>query len=159
MLQKTIQSKFKTSDLAEGLQRQMLWPDKDTKDVYYEHEPVMASSTASKEPQIPETPATNNSSTPPPAPAPEAQSTPAPKVQSNPGPPAGATLAPVEDRPPAASEILLTLLAKSLKVPTEQVAVSKSIKALTGGECSTASLMEEVIANTYVITRPLNLRK
>jgi hypothetical protein len=142
MLRKTIQAKFKTSDLAAGLQRQMLWPEKDAKDVYYEHDPVI---TTSKESQsTSETPSSNDSSS-----TTEVNSLAAHIIKSKPEPPVGETLAPVEDRPPAASEVLLVLLAKSFKVSTEQVVVSKSIKALTGGKYSTVFLAKRMIADTY----------
>ncbi|CRG88166.1 fatty acid synthase subunit alpha, fungi type [Talaromyces islandicus] len=139
MLRKTIQSKFKTSDLASGLERQMLWPEKDAKDVYYEHDPVIPSSTASKEPSISETPVPNNSFS-----SAEVNLPAAPVISSKPEPPIGITLAPLEDRLPVANEVLLVLLAKSLKVSTEQVVGSKSIKALTGGR---STLENEIIGD------------
>lgn len=142
MMRKTIQAKFKTSDLAAGLQRQMLWPEKDAKDVYYEHDPVI---TAPKESPPMSEKASPNS---PPS-ATEVNLPAAHIINPKPEPPVGSTLAPVTDRQPVASEVLLVLLAKGLKVSTEQIVVSKSIKVLTGGKLLKFSLIRPLSSNIF----------
>ncbi|KAH8693925.1 fatty acid synthase alpha subunit [Talaromyces proteolyticus] len=133
MIKRTIETKRKTRDLATGLQRQLLWPEKDTKDVYCEPEPVPLT------PDVPTQTEKTASSTPQTtSQQPISTSAPAPTAVAQ------VKLAPVEDRLPSAREVLFVLLSKGLKISVGQVTGSKSLKALTGGR---STLENEIVGD------------
>lgn len=119
MAKKTLATKYEAHDAARSLQRQILCYNKDTKDIYYDVDPV------EDEPEpAAEAPAASSSATAPSASAPV----------SAPAPASAGPAAQVPDAPVTATDILRALVAQKLKKPLMDIPLSKAIKDLVGGE-------------------------
>lgn len=127
MARRTLASKYEAYDAATSVQRQILCYNKDSKEIYYDVDPV------EDEPE----PAAEPASTAAPA-APAA----APAAGAPPPPPSAGPAAAVEDVPVTAVDILRTLVAQKLKKSLADVPLSKAIKDLVGGKspCANATV-------------------
>jgi fatty acid synthase subunit alpha len=129
MAKKTLASKYEAHDAARSLQRQILCYNKDTKDIYYDVDPV------EDEPE-------------PSADAPTPSSSAPAAIASVPvAAPAAASAGPaaqVPDAPVTATDILRSLVAQKLKKPLQDIPLSKAIKDLVGGK---STLQNEILGD------------
>lgn len=137
MAKRTIASKYEAFDAAKSLQRQILCSAKDSKEIYYEGDPI------EEETEPAAAPAPSSSSA---APAPAAAATP---VAAAPAASSAGPAASVPDAPVTALDIVRALIAQKLKKPFLEIPLSKAIKDLVGGMCSYfRKYMHLIIANT-----------
>ena len=120
MAKRTLAAKYEAYDAAKSVQRQILCYNKDVKEIYYDVDPVIEEEAAP--------PASDGSSTNPPA-APAVSSAP---VAAAPSPSSGPAAA-VADVPVQAVDILRSLIAQKLKKSLADIPLSKAIKDLVGG--------------------------
>jgi len=118
MAKKTLAAKYEAYDAAKSVQRQILCYCKDSKEIYYDVDPV------EDEPE----PAATDSAPRAPSGAPAAASA----VLAAPLPSAGPA-AQVPDAPVQAVDIVRALIAQKLKKPLLEVPLSKAVKDLVGG--------------------------
>jgi fatty acid synthase subunit alpha len=126
MAKRTLASKYEAYDAAKSVQRQILCYNKDAKEIYYDVDPV------EDEPEAP-APAASSSSAPAAAAA-------APVAAAAPPPSAGPA-AQVPDAPVQALDIVRALVAQKLKKPLQDIPLSKAIKDLVGGKCTSCWLL------------------
>ena len=126
MAKRTLASKYEAYDAALSVQRQILCYNKDSKEIYYDVDPIeeapAISSSKSGSP-TPSAPAPTSSAPSPAAPPPQ-----------NSGP-----VAVVADVPVTAVDIVRSLIAQKLKKPFAEIPLSKAIKDLVGGQCGQGS--------------------
>lgn len=122
MAKRTLAAKYEAYDAAKSVQRQILCYNKDSKEIYYDVDPV------EEEPEAPAAAAEGGA-----APAPAAASA-APVAVAAPPPPGAGPAAQVADVPVQAVEIVRALIAQKLKKPYLEVPLSKAIKDLVGGK-------------------------
>jgi fatty acid synthase subunit alpha len=120
MARRTLASKYEAYDAATSVQRQILCYNKDSKEIYYDVDPVEEEAEAPAASPAPSAPA-----------APAAAAAPAPTAVA-PTPSAGPAAA-VDDIPVTAVDVLRTLVAQKLKKGLSDVPLSKAIKDLVGG--------------------------
>lgn len=125
MAKRTLASKYEAYDAAKSVQRQILCYNKDAKEIYYDVDPVEEEAAAPVEAGAT---APSSSSAPAPNSAPAAAAPP----PSSTGPAAA-----VVDTPVLAVDIVRSLIAQKLKKPLTEIPLSKAIKDLVGGQCST----------------------
>lgn len=118
MAKRTIASKYEAYDAAKSIQRQILCYNKDTKEIYYDVDPVE---------EEPEPVAAEASPSAAPAAA-------APSAAAAPPPPSAGPAAQVPDAPVPAVDIVRALVAQKLKKPVQDIPLSKAIKDLVGGK-------------------------
>ena len=131
MAKRTLASKYEAYDAAKSVQRQILCYNKDSKEIYYDADPVIEEQAAA--PASGEAPPPSSSSAPPPAPAA------APASAPSAGPAAA-----VADVPVQAVDILRALIAQKLKKPLSEIPLSKAIKDLVGGK---STLQNEILGD------------
>jgi len=117
MAKKTLAAKYEAYDAAKSVQRQILCYNKDSKEIYYDVDPV------EDEPEPAAESASNASS----AAAPTAAAAVAAP------PPSAGPAAQVPDAPVQAVDIVRALIAQKLKKPLLEVPLSKAVKDLVGG--------------------------
>lgn len=122
MAKRTLASKYEAYDAAKSVQRQILCYNKDSKEIYYDVDPVVEEEAA---PAGGDTPAPSSSSAP-------AKSS-APAAAAAPSPPSSGPAAAVDDAPVQAVDIVRSLIAQKLKKPLAEIPLSKAIKDLVGG--------------------------
>lgn len=122
MAKRTLASKYEAYDAALSVQRQILCYNKDSKEIYYDVDPVEEEAT----PVAAEggAPAPSSSSAPIQISAP---------VATAPHPAASGPAAAVADTPVLAVDIVRSLIAQKLKKPLAEIPLSKAIKDLVGG--------------------------
>ena len=120
MAKRTLASKYEAYDAALSVQRQILCYNKDSKEIYYDVDPVEEAPAPSS--------SDNGSSTPS---APAASS--AAPITAAPPPPSSGPAAAVADAPVTAVDIVRSLIAQKLKKPLAEIPLSKAIKDLVGG--------------------------
>ncbi len=123
MAKRTLTSKYEAYDAALSVQRQILCYNKDSKEIYYDVDPVEEE--AAPAPAIGEASVSGSSSKPAPSSAPVAI------------PPPPASLGPasaVADAPVLAVDIVRSLISQKLKKPLAEIPLSKAIKDLVGGQ-------------------------
>ncbi|KAF2457726.1 hypothetical protein BDY21DRAFT_284996 [Lineolata rhizophorae] len=135
MAKRTLASKYEAHDAALSVQRQIYCYSKDTKDIYYDVDPVEEEAEAAPAPA-----GDASSSAPPPAAGAPA---PAPAAAASPPPSAGPAVA-VPDAPVSATDVLRTLVAQKLKKPLMEIPLSKAIKDLVGGK---STLQNEILGD------------
>lgn len=123
MAKRTLAAKYEAYDAAKSVQRQILCYNKDSKEIYYDVDPV------EEEPETPAAASTDGG-----AAAPAAAAAAAPVAVAAPPPPGAGPAAQVPDAPVQAVEIVRSLIAQKLKKPYLEVPLSKAIKDLVGGE-------------------------
>lgn len=119
MAKRTIAAKYQAHDAAKSLQRQILCYNKDSKEIYYDVDPV--------EDEPAPAAATETS-------AASASSGGAAPAAAAPSAPSAGPAASVPDAPVGALEIVRSLIAQKLKKPYTEVPLSKAIKDLVGGK-------------------------
>lgn len=117
MAKRTLNSKYEAYDAAKSVQRQILCYNKDSKEIYYDVDPV------EEEPEP--TPSSSGDAVDAPAAAPAAAAAPPP--------PSSGPAEKVPDEPVQAVDIVRALIAQKLKKPLLDVPLSKAIKDLVGG--------------------------
>lgn len=120
MAKRTIASKYEAFDAAKSLQRQILCSAKDSKEIYYEGDPIEEES----EPAAAPAPSSSSAASAPAAAAP---------VAAAPAAPSSGPAASVPDAPVTALDIVRALIAQKLKKPFLEIPLSKAIKDLVGG--------------------------
>ena len=124
MAKRTLASKYEAYDAALSVQRQILCYNKDSKEIYYDVDPV-------EEAPVPSS--GNSSSSTAPASATHAASSVTPAAAAPPPPSSGPAVA-VADVPVTAVDIVRSLIAQKLKKPLAEIPLSKAIKDLVGGK-------------------------
>lgn len=124
MAKRTLATKYEAYDAATSVQRQILCYSKDTKEIYYDVDPV------EEEPEAPAAASSSGGASAAPAAAAAA-----PIAVAAPPPSAGPAAA-VADAPVTAVDIVRSLIAQKLKKGLNDVPLSKAIKDLVGGMCS-----------------------
>jgi len=128
MAKRTLAAKYEAYDAALSLQRQVLSYSKDGKEIYYDVEPI------ADEPEPASAAASSASASSAPSSAPAAA-----VAMAAPAPSAGPAAA-VADAPVTATDIVRSLIAQKLKKSLADVPLSKAIKDLVGGVCSSPNL-------------------
>ncbi|KAF2743157.1 hypothetical protein M011DRAFT_481111 [Sporormia fimetaria CBS 119925] len=131
MAKRTLASKYEAHDAAHTISRQILCYNKDTKDIYYDVDPVEDE----PEPAAASAPAGGASSAP--AAAAAAPVAAAPAASAGPA-------AQVPDEPVTATDVLRALVAQKLKKPLLDIPLSKAIKDLVGGK---STLQNEILGD------------
>lgn len=121
MARRTLASKYEAYDAATSVQRQILCYNKDSKEIYYDVDPVEEEESAAEAA---------------PAAAPSAVvAAPTPAVATAAPPPNSAgPAAAVEDAPVTSVDVLRSLVAQKLKKSLADVPLTKAIKDLVGGK-------------------------
>jgi len=120
MARRTIGLKYEAFDAAKSLQRQILCYNKDSKEIYYDVDPVEEEAAA---------PTAEASSGAAPSSTPAAAAAPA----AAPAAPSAGPAASVADTPLPAVDVVRALIAQKLKKPFADIPLSKAIKDLVGG--------------------------
>ncbi|KAH6685704.1 fatty acid synthase subunit alpha reductase [Plectosphaerella plurivora] len=131
MAKRTLASKYEAYDAAKSVQRQILCYNKDSKEIYYEADPVEDE----PEPAAPSAPA---------AAAAPAAGAPAAAAPAAAAAPSAGPAAQVPDAPVQAIDIVRSLIAQKLKKPLSEVPLSKAIKDLVGGK---STLQNEILGD------------
>ncbi|KAF7512380.1 hypothetical protein GJ744_001948 [Endocarpon pusillum] len=139
MAKRTIDLKYRSKDMAQNVSRQLLSFNSDVDKISYEEQPVP---TPTKSQPVP---------TPTKSQQPVAETTAKQPQNSIPIPGHGLVTAivahsssEIEDVPVSAQDVVTTIVAASLKKPLEDLQMSKSIKALSGGR---STLQNEIIGD------------
>lgn len=119
MAKRTIGLKYEAFDAAKSLQRQILCYNKDSKEIYYDVDPV------DEEAAAPAAESSSSGAAAPTASAPAA--TPAAAA------PSAGPAAAIADAPLPAVDVVRALIAQKLKKPLADIPLSKAIKDLVGG--------------------------
>ncbi|KAJ1331771.1 fungal fatty acid synthase subunit alpha [Microdochium nivale] len=130
MAKRTIGLKYEAFDAAKSLQRQILCYNKDSKEIYYDVDPV------DEEAAAPAAESSSSSSAAPAASAPAA----APAATAASAGPAAA----IADVPLPAVDVVRALIAQKLKKPLADIPLSKAIKDLVGGK---STLQNEILGD------------
>jgi fatty acid synthase subunit alpha len=132
MAKRTLATKYEAYDAAKSVQRQILCYNKDSKEIYYDVDPVE---------EEPEPAASGPSES---APAASAAASAAPAAAAAPPPPSSGPAAQVADTPVQALDIVRALIAQKLKKPLLEIPLSKAIKDLVGGK---STLQNEILGD------------
>ena len=134
MARRTLASKYEAFDAARSMQRQIYCTSKDTKEIYYTADPVEEEPTPA--------PAAGADSSQPAAPTSAPSAPPAAAAAAPPPHPRAGPVAPVEDAPVKAADVLRALIAHKLKKNLNDVPMGKAIKDLVSGK---STLQNEIL--------------